>query len=64
MNAEIERAHPLVERRAPLELTVVVPTFNERENIPLLVERLLVLSPLEPLEPLEPLAPSAPPSSP
>jgi dolichol-phosphate mannosyltransferase len=40
MNAEIERAHPLVERRAPLELTVVVPTFNERENIPLLVERL------------------------
>jgi dolichol-phosphate mannosyltransferase len=40
MNAEIERVRPLVERRAPLELTVVVPTFNERENIPLLVERL------------------------
>src|SRR5258706_8837758 len=27
-------------RTTPVELTVVVPTFNERANVPLLVERL------------------------
>ena len=30
-------------RPAPIELTVVVPTFNERENVPLLVERLAIV---------------------
>lgn len=41
MNVETQPGgRPPIERRAPLELTVVVPTFNERENVPLLVERL------------------------
>lgn len=41
MSAETEPGgRPPTERRAPLELTVVVPTFNERDNVPILVERL------------------------
>ena len=29
-----------IARAAPIELTVVIPTFNERTNVPLMVERL------------------------
>src|SRR5689334_7151111 len=35
-----ETAHELAAARLPAQISIVVPTFNERDNVPELIERL------------------------